>query len=153
MTISEDKKTIILDIPLGTEVFTYDTDCNNTCYRSDNDKMHENVPEWLREKVEELGCGCNQDAPCHVLYKGVRHETLTLINCSEILPLLNKKWFLTGKEAAEAGISHVMAHRKILKNNDIPFGEHDAHLIKQDYLAGVKTPESVALGRIIDKNA
>lgn len=151
MTISDDKKTITLSVPLGTKLYSYNTNCNNTCYRDSSDNMGGNPTKGLRETEKALGVTCNTDAPCHVLFTGTINETLTLKNFSDILPLLNKKWFLTDKEAREAGIKHVMEHRKIMRDHYVPFGEHSDNLIKTDYLNGVRTPDSIALGRKIDE--
>ena len=151
MTISDDKKTITLDIPLGTTVYTYQTNCNNTCYRNKSDSMKGQKEPDLRDREKGIGIRCNSDAPCHVLYTGLQTEILSTKNFDEILPLLNKKWFTNHNKAREAGIQHVLNHRRILRNNNIPFGEHDKQLIETDYLCGVKTEDSLALGREIDR--
>lgn len=151
MTISDDKKTITLDIPLGTKVYTYRTNCNNTCYRNSSDTMEGQPSPELIKKEKAFGVTCNSDAPCHVLYTGLQSEVLTTKNFDEILPLLGKKWFTDHNQAREAGIRLVLDHRQILRDNGIPFGEHAQSLIQSDYLNGVRTEDSLALGREIDK--
>ncbi len=133
MKVSEDKKTITLDVPIGTELFTYTTDCNNTCCRNACDEMKVPVPEDMRKRVKAAECECSMDAPCHVLYTGIRKEILTVTNCEQILPFLNTRWFLTRKEAKEAGIAKVMEHRNMLKEKGLPFGEHGKRLAECDY--------------------
>lgn len=151
MKISEDKKTITLDIPLGTEVYTYSTNCNNTCYRDDNDNMKGTPSAHLKELEQSVGVRCDQNAPCHVVFTGTQHEKLTIGNCERICPLLGKKYFLSNEDARKAGIELAMQHRETLRKNGLPFGEHQKSLIERDYLAGVRTDDSIALGREIDR--
>lgn len=151
MIISEDGKTVTLDIPLSTEVYTYSTNCNNTCYRDDNDNMNGTPSAHLRELEQSVGVSCDQDAPCHVMFVGTTHEALTLTNCERICPLLGKKYFLSNEEARRAGMDLALKHREILRKNGLPFGEHQKSLIERDYLAGMRTDDSIALGREIDR--
>lgn len=150
MTINEDRTIITLDIPLGTDVYSFKTNCNNTCYRNASDNMEQPIEPELTAKTRAMNITCNGSSPCHVLFMGAEKTTIDIHNFSDILPLLNTKYFLTFKDAYKAGIALVMKNRQLLDEQNIPYGKKDKHLIKTDYIHGVRTPESIALGRKID---
>lgn len=102
MSVSDDKKTISLSVPLGSTVYQVMTDCENQCYL---------MEESLKEAPSDVK-SCNYSSACHVKYCGLNKVVVTLNNLSFIDSLWGKTIFADSDEAGMAGIELVKANRK-----------------------------------------
>lgn len=112
MTISEDKKTITLEVPLGGTVYGFLTSCNDACYFQ---------KEEFKRKFPEATC--NLSSPCHVYPHSVRPITVNLTGLAYIITHWQEDVFATEKEAEEAMYKLCEEHKRILLDAGIQVTE------------------------------
>ena len=131
--ISPDKRTITLPIPLGSTAYGFITECNNTCYRDENDRMGSAETRFAKkDKRDEYNIGCGWKHNCHVLFKGVHTKTLALDNMGDIMAGWLTRYFPDEEQAKQAGIRLITKHRRFLDDNNIPYGKNSGHLKQTD---------------------
>lgn len=102
MKISEDKKIITLEVPLGSMIYEFRTRCCDAC-------------SFQKEKFKKEFSdrdGCNHNSPCHTEYVGTHGFELNMNNLGYVLSGWRKDYFPTEKEAEEAGKKLVEDHIK-----------------------------------------
>lgn len=100
MIISNDKKTITLDIPLGSKVYTFRTKCCDACL-FEAEKFKNDFP--FKET-------CQKELPCHTRFIGTESITFSLDTIGIIFPKWGIDYFSTKEEAEEKGRAVVEEH-------------------------------------------
>lgn len=109
MKISEDKKTIYLDVPLGSTLYYYSTKCCDAC---------------MYEKLRQKGVfGCNTDSACHTIPNGVSSFEFSLANIAYVSQYFGTKIFSTAEEAEKKMMELCEKNRNILRNEGLDINE------------------------------
>lgn len=103
MTISEDGKTITLDVPIGGTVYAIHTSCNDAC-RFQAEKFREQFPDTH----------CSMDSPCHTKLHSIQKVTVGMVNLGVIIEGWRKRYFPTEDEASKFVEEMIERHKKML---------------------------------------
>ena len=107
MKISNDKKNITLDIPLGSKVYTFKTKCCDACL-FEAKKFKKDFT--FRET-------CQKELPCHTRFIGTESLILSLDNLGIIFPKWGIDYFETEEKAEERGLAVVEEHCKWMEDH------------------------------------
>lgn len=103
MKISKDKKTIKLDVPIGSKLYQFHTDCNDMCTYCEKE---------FREKFHDA-C-CSGESVCHTKAYNVKAFRLSLDNIGHVMDEWHKTIFETKKAAKKAMNKKIKKNRKAI---------------------------------------
>lgn len=103
MRISEDKRTITLDVPLGNNIYGIITSCNDACTFQKED-FKKAFPNYH----------CSGDLPCHTKIHSIKETPLTLANLGFVLEGWMTKYFPTEEMARVEAERIIEKHKKQL---------------------------------------
>lgn len=115
--LSEDKKTISIPVPLGSEIYSYHMDCGDFCLHQ-NDLFYK-----MKEESPDLFL-CAHDAACHTMKPIIETTTLSEKNFGLVLKYWND-WFFETREKAEKRAVE-------LRNRNINLMKEKGFLLRED---------------------